>query len=160
MFSHAIAHCSSTRKCLRQIESRRNRESLRFWISTLTIIVVFAGGCSGSAGQVGHLQGEVTLKGRQIPDDANAYIIFTTTGNKAKSVSVPVTKGRYDSPNTPIGSLKVYFEISQSMGPSKTSQRTGQPYRDVVNLVPPNYSTGISLQVDGDNPNQNFSLSD
>ncbi len=30
----------------------------------------------------------------------------------------------------------------------------------MVNLVPPNYSTGIPLQVDGDNPNQDFSLSD
>ena len=142
------------------MESRRNRDSLRFWKLAFTIIVVIAGGCTGSAGQLGHLQGRVTLKRKQIPDDANAYITFTTTGNKPKSVSVPVTKGIYDSPNTPIGSLKVYFEISQAVGPSKTSQRTGQPFRDMVNLVPPNYSTGISLQVDGDNPNQDFSLSD
>jgi hypothetical protein len=77
-----------------------------------------------------------------------------------KSISAPVTKGRYDSPQTPVGPVRTHFEITRAAGPQKTSERTGQSYQDVVSLVPAKYAAGVLLHVEGDNSSQDFALTD
>jgi len=116
-------------------------------------------GCGRSAAGEARLQGKITLNGKPLPEDAKAFVVFLPEGNSAKAVSVPVTNGRYDSPNTPTGKVKVSFEITREVGPTKTSERTGQPYRDIENLVPAKYASGLPLEVTGDNSNQDFDLS-
>jgi hypothetical protein len=139
-------------------------------ISWLTVLVMIAGvpaiGCGRSAAPTAHLQGAVTLNGGKIPDDAEAFVNFAPTagngagGERAKSVSAKVNEGRYDSPHVPQGPVLVTFAISRAVGPEKKSERTGKVYREVENLVPGKYATGIQLKVEGDNPNQDFHLTD
>jgi hypothetical protein len=38
------------------------------------------------------------------------------------------------------------------------SERTGQQYRDMQNMVPPQYAAGTPLEVTGDDQNRNFDL--
>jgi hypothetical protein len=40
----------------------------------------FLAGCGSSTGRVAHLQGQVTLNGAQIPDDAKAFVVFVPEG--------------------------------------------------------------------------------
>lgn len=117
-------------------------------------------GCGDSSTDGAHLAGRVTLQGKELPADAEGFITFTQQGaaKDEKPVTVPVTASRYDSPNTPTGKVKVYFDISRKTGPVKKSERTGTEYQDVVNLVPQQYATGIEIDVSGDKTDQDFSL--
>ena len=118
-------------------------------------------GCAESTPPTAHLQGAVTIHGAPIPGDATAFINFApAAGSGSKSVSVPVTGGRYDSPETPVGNVKVSFDISRPVGPEKKSERTGQMYRDIAGMVPAQYATGMQLEIKADNPKQDFHLTD
>jgi hypothetical protein len=103
------------------------------------------------------LAGTVTIDGNPVPSDAEAALSFAPLGG-GQSVSVPITSGRYDSPKTPHGSVIVKFYISRRVGPMKTSERTGEKYQDIANLVPSDHAAGMSLEVNGDNLNQDFEL--
>jgi hypothetical protein len=103
------------------------------------------------------LAGTVTINGNPVPSDAEAAVSFKPLGG-GESVSVPITNGRFDSPRTPQGSVLVNFYISRRVGPIKTSERTGEKYQDIANLVPPEHAAGMSLEVSGDNLNQDFEL--
>jgi hypothetical protein len=117
-------------------------------------------GCGGSKGSGAHVAGKVTLGGKDLPSDAEAFITFAAAGaaTQEQPVTVPITASRYDSPSTPTGKVKAYIAISRKTGPVKKSERTGAEYQDVVNLVPPQYSTGIEIDVAGDNRDQDFEL--
>lgn len=121
-------------------------------------MVAFVAGC-GVGGKVTHLSGEVTLRGKPLPSNAQAFITFVSAADSKRSVSVPIAAGRYDSPDTPFGPCRAFFEITTT-GPEKISDRTGQPYRDVISHVPAGVAEGIPLEVTGDKPDQNFDLTD
>ena len=111
----------------------------------------------GVLGPTAHVAGTVTINGDPVPSDAEAALSFKPLGG-GELASVPITNGRYDSPRTPQGSVLVNFYISRRVGPIKTSERTGEKYQDIANLVPPEHAAGMSLEVSGDNLNQNFDL--
>lgn len=129
------------------------------WLAVLAFIGAVATGCGVSESPVAHLQGSVTVNGNPIPEDATAYINFAPAkGNNSESVSVKVIGGKYDSPKTPRGPVLVSFDMTHPVGPEKKSERTGQMYQEVVSLVPPQYATGIQIDVQGDDPNHDFHL--
>jgi hypothetical protein len=132
----------------------------RFWLPAWGAVAAVVAGCGGLAGNAAHLQGTVTLNGKPIPADAKAYVVFVPDVDKTKAVSAPVTGGRYDLPNAPMGLVMVHFEVTREVGPEKTSERTGQVYRDVVSLVPARLVTGLPVQVVGDDTSLDFDLSD
>ena len=117
-----------------------------------------AAGC-GVGGTVAHVSGQVTLRGKPLPESAQAFITFVAAADSKRSASVPIAAGRYDSPETPVGPCRAFFEITTT-GPEKISDRTGQPYRDVISHVPAGVAEGIPLEVTGDKPDQNFDLTD
>lgn len=130
---------------------------------SLTAVVaplVCCGGCGPSALDTSRVTGKVTIAGKEIPADAQAFVIFDPQDEvtKAESVTVPVVSSRYESSNVPVGKNKVYFDISRKTGPPKKSERTGVEYQDVVNLVPPQYSTGVELEVAGEEFSHDFDL--
>jgi hypothetical protein len=125
---------------------------------TMVCIVLFvAGGCGRNAIPTAHLNGAVTIKGKAIPPDAKASLSFAPAKG-GESISVPIVDSRYDSPETPAGSVSVKFYISKLVGPEKVSQRTGEKYHDIANLVPPEHAAGMVIEVSGDNANQDFAL--
>lgn len=121
------------------------------------LVVLLMQGCGQNSGSTAHLAGAVTIKGAPIPSDANAALSFAPLKG-GEAVSVPIVGGRYDSPNTPQGSVSVKFYISRPIGPEKVSERTGEKYQDIANLVPPEHAAGMVLEVSGDNLNQDFEL--
>lgn len=130
----------------------------RYHSVLLAIALTSAIGCSKGA-HVAHLHGKVTLNGRELPKETQAFVVFAPDGKKSDSVTVPVANGRYDSPKTPTGAVTAFFEINVP-GPTKKSQHTGQDYHDVKSLVPAKYATGVPLHVEGDEPNRDFQLTD
>jgi hypothetical protein len=145
--------------CVRAGKLRRQNCPAAMWqLPILFAFVISTTGCGTTNGGATRLQGQVTLNGKPLPADAKAFVTFVPEGNPGKAVSVPVTNGNYDSPDTPVGKVNVQFEISREVGPTKTSERTGQSYREMENLVPGKYSTGLPLEVTGDNSTQNFDL--
>jgi hypothetical protein len=120
-------------------------------------VMLLMSGCGESSAPTAHLAGTVTIKGKPVPADAEAALSFQPLGG-GESVSVPIKNGRYDSPKTPEGSVSVKFYISRPVGPVKTSERTGQEYQDIANLVPPEHAAGMAIEVSGDNMNQDFQL--
>lgn len=80
-----------------------------------------------------------------------------TTPGKGKGVSVEIHDGKYDSPHTPIGPLKVTFNILQPSGPEYTTDR-GVKTRDMKNILPQKAIAGVDIEVSGDNAQQNFDL--
>lgn len=119
---------------------------------------VVMAGC-GVGGKLARVSGQVTLRGKPLPESAQAFVTFVSSADSKRSVSVPITAGRYESPETPVGPGRAFFEITTT-GPEKISDRTGQPYRDVISHVPAGAAEGIPLEVTGDNPDQNFDLTD
>jgi hypothetical protein len=120
-------------------------------------VVVLLCGCGRESSPVAHLSGTVTIDGKPIPSDANASMSFAPTEGGV-AVAVTIVDGRYDSPKTPQGKVSVMFSISRSIGPEKVSERTGQKYRDIANLVPPEHAAGMVIEVQEDNSNLNFDL--
>jgi hypothetical protein len=123
----------------------------------MVVVVSLLCGCGQGSKPTTHLAGTVTIDGKPVPADAQATISFAPTQG-GESVSVPIVGGRYDSPNSPEGKLSVRFYISQPVGPEKVSERTGEKYRDIANLVPPDREAGMVIEVQEDNTSQNFDL--
>lgn len=124
--------------------------------------VLCLGGCSGgSASQqaTAHLQGSVTLNGKPLDPGVTGAVIFRTTGQgQAPMVSVPVANGRYDSPATPMGPVRVSFSLEKPTGKFIQSERTTQPNEEKVNIVPEKYGMGIEMEIKEDNLQQDFDL--
>lgn len=122
----------------------------------VALAVVVCAGCNQP--EPARIQGAVTLAGKPVPADAEAFIVFAAGPNHSTSVSAPIVNGRYDSPRTPRGDVTVFFEISHPVGPERKSDRTGLMVRDVATLVPSRYATGIAIHVDGDESGRDFDL--
>jgi hypothetical protein len=121
------------------------------------VVLAIASGCSKGGPAAVHLAGAVTIKGEPIPADAQAALSFEPLSG-GKSVSAKIVDGKYDSPDAPQGAVLVKFYISRPVGPKKMSQRTGQEYQDIANVVPPEHAAGIQIEVSGDNTSQDFNL--
>jgi hypothetical protein len=125
------------------------------------VAVVGAGvmplGC-GSESNTAHLQGQVTIGGLPIPADAIGSVTFQTTkGGQGRTASAPIESGKYDSPDTPVGAVKVFITVQQPTGRTIDNGR-GTPAPEYKNIISIEYSSGIDLQVDGDNAQQDFDL--
>ncbi len=120
-------------------------------------VVVGLCGCGVGGTPSAHLSGDVTIDGKPVPADAIASLSFVPTKG-GEAVAVSIVDGHYDSPQSPQGKVSVLFSISKPFGPEKVSERTGEKYRDVMNLVPPEHAAGIAIEVQGDNSNQDFDL--
>lgn len=145
------------------IEITPDRYGFRSFGKLILVAAVLAAsiGCGEPSEPTAHLAGKVTLSGKPIPFDAEASITFVpeATASNAKKIIVPinVSDGQYDSLHTPQGNVRAYFSIARK-GPKTISERTGQEYQEEINLVPGEYSTGILLQVNGENTAHNFEL--
>ena len=151
----ALGGCSIS--CAKvSVDSGRHR--VRTMRKLVALLIIFlTSGCGEGSGPTAHLAGAVTINGKPVPSDAEASLSFEPEAG-GRPVSVPITNGRYDSLETPQGDVYVKFYISRRVGPVKTSERTGEKYQDVANLVPPEHAAGMPLSVIGDNLNQDFKL--
>ncbi len=114
-------------------------------------------GQSGPSYPAAKLEGNVTIDKQPV---ANGTVQFmpeqAAAGSVAQPVSVPIQDGRYLAPAVPKGKVRVLFTANRATGKMITEYST--PYEEVVSIVPKKYQGGISLEVSGDMPNQNFEL--
>lgn len=114
-------------------------------------------GCGGGL-ETTSVSGTVTIKGEPIPADAEATITFATKeGDEELSTTVPITGGKYESPETPQGSVLVTFAIFE-LGPPQVSDRTGQEYREQISLVPADKAGGQTVDITEATGNLDFDL--
>lgn len=115
-------------------------------------------GCGGDSVETSTVSGTVTLGGKPIPPDAEAHIRFSSNEHpQVEPVSVPIEGGRYEATGVPQGEVTVTFNIIR-YGPEKMSERTGEPYRDQINLLPPNVAAGVPHRVSGEAMTKDFAL--
>lgn len=123
------------------------------------LVAVMTGCHSDSSADVAHWSGEITIDGQPLPDDATGTISFRPVGGgTAPAAGAPIENGRYDSPNTPKGSVMVYFDIQQPTGKSHYSERVGQEIQETKSIVPAEHGQGIQKEVTGDNLEADFDL--
>ena len=70
--------------------------------------------------------------------------------------NVVVANGRYVAEAVPRGKLRVLVTASKETG--KIIKEYSTPRPEVINLIPDKYRNGIPIEVNGDNPNQDFAL--
>jgi len=120
-------------------------------------LVGLATGCGGGA-KTASVSGTVTINGKPIPADAEGSITFAVKdGDEEQSATVPITGGKYESPETPQGSVLVTFHIFK-FGPPKVSERTGQEFREETTLVPANKAAGQTVDITEDTATLDFNL--
>lgn len=124
----------------------------------LAITLGWCAGCGGgsSSRNTAHLEGTVTIGGQPLPADAEGAITFRSDSGGA--ATAPIKEGRYDSPATPKGAVKAYFSISKPTGKTYKSERTGAEIVETISIVPASVSSGVDVEVSGDNSEQNFDL--
>lgn len=119
---------------------------------------LIAGCGQGTSKPTAHLTGEVTLKGQPLPPDATGTIMFRPTAKgMAKTAGVPIAAGKFDSPNTPVGEVTVYFSVQVPTG-KMISDAGGPPFPEMRSIVPAAATNGVKLSVTEDKDGQNFNL--
>jgi hypothetical protein len=108
--------------------------------------------------ETAHLAGTVTLGGKPLPGDAQGTIVFKPASADVTSATAAIVNGQYDSPETPTGAVKVYFNITKPSGRTFKSSRTGETVNEVASIVPASQAAGVDLNIEGDNSSQNFDL--
>ena len=121
------------------------RGSLAVWIA---VCGVWLSGCSSRTPPPVPVSGTVTLRGKPLPADAQAFVSFAPVAG-GPSVSAAVTSGSYASPHTPQGPLMAFFEITKPLGPRRKSDRTGEFYQETQSLVPARYASGLPVTIEG-----------
>lgn len=122
------------------------------------LLASVAGCSSGSSKPTAHLSGTITMNGQPLPANATGTIMFRPSkAGMAKTAGVPISDGKYVSPNTPVGDVTVFFSIQEPTG-KMISDSGGPPYAEYRPIVPAEAAAGIALTVSGDNAEQNFDL--
>ncbi len=140
----------------RRFTLARATSNALFVLALLALLLTM--GCGGSGSGLAHVQGEVTINGQPIPADAIGSVTFQTTkGGQGKTVSSPIKGGKYDLPETPLGTLRVLISVQQPNGKTIDNGR-GVPAQEYENIISDEHSSGIEVQIDGDKDDQNFDL--
>jgi hypothetical protein len=126
-------------------------------LSVLCLSLVL--GCDQSDSKpTAHLSGTVTINGRPLPANVTGTIMFRPSGKgMAKTAGVSLIGGKYDSPETPVGEVTVFFSIQEPTG-NMISDAGGPPFPELRSIVPQESTNGVKLQVTGENPQQDFDL--
>jgi hypothetical protein len=147
---------------LRGIASRRKRSARERSVllpSALLFLLALAGaaGC-GSSSDKAHLKGKVTVNGQPLPADAIGTVTFQTTKpGQGKMASAPIENGAYEVLEAPVGPLKVLITVQQPSGRTIDNGR-GAPAQEYKNIIADKYSSGLDIQVEGDNEAMDFAL--
>jgi hypothetical protein len=109
---------------------------------------------------VAKLEGNVTVGGKPLPNDAEGSLVFSPAKlGEAPPVQAKLAGGHYQTDRAPEGQVVVTFQITRRTGKMlKTSPDDIHPTPERVNLVPQASRDGLRIEVHGDNPKQDFDL--
>lgn len=116
-------------------------------------------GCNQSSSKpTAYVSGTVTIDGKPLPANATGTVMFRPSGKgMAKTAGVSVIGGKYDSPETPVGEVTVFFSIQEPTG-KMISDAGGPPFPEYRSIVPQGSTNGVKLEVTGENLQQDFDL--
>jgi hypothetical protein len=100
-----------------------------------------------------NIAGMVRIDGKVLESGTISFVPRQKTDGAA--VTVELQEGRYQA-TVPKGSLQVLLFATAESG--RTILELGQPVPERVNLIPEAYRDGWSIEVQGDNPAQDFEL--
>jgi hypothetical protein len=146
--SHNSSHVCSQRLTLRAAAAR-------VAATALSAAILAAGGCG--AGHNGHptarLEGQVTVDGQPIH---NGRIQFFPIRGGGQPCDSEINDGHYLAELVPNGKVRVVFTSVKETG--KMIHEPGHTFPELVSIIPEQYQSGIEIDVDGDNPKQDFKL--
>jgi hypothetical protein len=138
---------------------RVRRRSYTNWIVAVLPVIAVAAvvGCNqgGSGKPTAHLSGAITIDGQPLPDDAWATINFRSVST-GQATSAQIADSNYDCPDAPLGSVDVSIQILQRTG--KMLSEGGRSWPETRSLIADKYTSGIKLDISGDNSDQDFAL--
>ena len=116
----------------------------------LSPLIVAGCGRGDDGPPTAHITGRVTIAKMALPDDADGTIIFRPRGGgQAQPASATIVAGRYDVAEAPVGEVRVTFNIGRETG-RMIREDGGSPFKERVDLVPPQSRTGIDVTVSED----------
>jgi hypothetical protein len=128
--------------------------SSKLFLSILLIVTALVGCESKPAVPGAHLAGAVTIAGQAVEEGS---IVFTPVGGaRGRAVGVKVNAGHYDCPYVPLGQSLVQIYALRPTGKMVEVMGTMKP--EMEDLVPKKYRDGITIDIQGDNTKQDFSL--
>ena len=110
-------------------------------------------GC-GSGPPLGTVSGRITLDGQPIAQGNLQFV--PQDASQGPTTGTPIVDGRYVAEAVPRGKLRVLPTAIKETGKMIKEYSSSRP--EVVNLIPEKYRAGISIEVTGDNPSQDFAL--
>ena len=102
----------------------------------------------------------MTIGGKAPPDDADGTLVFSPAAQgEAPPCQAKIVNGHYRADKVPQGRVVVTFHILRSTGKMlKTSPDDIHPTPERIDLVPQAARGGLRVEVQGDNPQQDFDL--
>jgi hypothetical protein len=127
------------------------------FIAAPVMVLALGAGCGGSS-DTAHIQGTITIDGQPLPEDAEGSVSFQSTApGPVRAAAAKIVNGRFDSPQTPRGPVKAFISLSQPTGRMLDNAR-GQPSPEYKSLVPPQYASGVELEITGDKSDLTLNL--
>jgi hypothetical protein len=128
---------------------------LMFAVALLALALLI--GCGGSSNSA-HVQGVVTINGQPLPADAIGSVTFQTTkAGQGRTVSAPIEGGKYNSPETPLGPVRIFITVQQPTGKTIDNGR-GTPAPEYKSLASDEHASGFDKEIEGDTEDFNFDL--
>jgi hypothetical protein len=126
----------------------------------LPLSLLYGCGPASPSEPVSKLEGTVTVGGKPLPEDAEGSLGFSPAKlGEAPPCQAKLVGGRYRSDRVPQGVVVVTFQITRRTGKMlKTSPDDIHPTPERINLVPEAVRGGLRIEVQADNPNQDFDL--
>jgi hypothetical protein len=127
-------------------------------IGAASVALLILAGCGSGGPPSVHLKGAVTIGGQPLPADSIGNVSFKVTSrDQGKSASAQIVDGKYDSPTTPVGKVKVFFNIQQATG-QLGKEPDGVTYPIYRSLVPAKDQPGLDFEVKSDETQHDFDL--
>jgi hypothetical protein len=123
-------------------------------LAAVGLVLLLAGCGKDSDGRATRLKGRVTLDGTAIAEGTISFL--PEKAGQAPPASAQIVDGDYDAKGVPLG--KVLVQITATRQTGRMIPGSSQPVPEVQSIIPPKYSQGISIEVTGDNPEQDFPL--
>jgi hypothetical protein len=127
----------------------------------LPLFVLLCGcGPASRSEPVARLEGNVTVHGKPLPEDAEGSLVFSPAKlGEAPPCQAKLVGGHYLADKVPRGQVTVAFLITRRTGKMlKTSPDDIHPTPERINLVPEALRDGLHIEIQGDNAKQDFDL--
>ena len=124
----------------------------RWRLLALFLLITLTTGCN--SGKNVTLSGSVTIDGQPVE---NGSLTFIQEGGVGQTAGAIITAGKYTASEVPVGKLRVTFQATRKTG--KMLPGYSEPIPETVNIIPPKYRDGQSIEVKSSQSQLDFTLS-